>query len=203
MMLFTITLVTAEPLPLCEDEQVIYSNCTMLTPTLDCTEYNWTAWNLSGGLAGNGSLRLLNSSVYYFNFTLGEGDYIIELCDHSTREIRVKEDEDRTMFAAIIILPMLLAIIFMIGAASLDAREHSPLKIFLFLLSVPLFWTSLHFATEAMAKFYNFPNLQEAIGDTTYWIAIVFVVILSYFALYLIKNAVHLAAQKKNERLNY
>lgn len=110
--------------------------------------------------------------------------------------------EKGMILAIIILLPILLGIFFIIGAVSLD-QEHKALKLFLFLLTVPMFFLSMHFGLLALLKFYNFPELEEMMGTATYWVAWIFVAILSYFMLYLLYKGFHMAAQKKEEKLKY
>ena len=189
---------------ICEYRRDITENCTMLSPHLTCGTYDYSIYNMSGAAVQEDTLTLLNASVYFLNFTttLGEGDYIVRLCDNSTREVRVKEDEDNMIIAAIILLPMILAIMLVYGALKLS-DDHVAFKIGMFLLSPIFFFTSLHFGTLAIIKFYNFPALQNAIGSTVYWFGIVFGVIVSYFVIYLIAQMFHAAAQKEDARLRY
>lgn len=104
--------------------------------------------------------------------------------------------------AFIIAIPLILGIFMIVGAATMG-KEHGVLKIILFLLSVPLTWTSLHFAMIAVVRYYELMALQNAIGTFVYWSAWVFFVLLSYFIIYAIWKATEVAAQKKKERLEY
>jgi hypothetical protein len=191
-------------LDLCKDTVEINTNCTMLTPNLNCTSYTYDIYNLSGSaIVQDGELLQLNGSLYQFNFTEEEGDYIVKLCDETTREVRVtSEDSGKMIIAFTIIIPMILGLFFLIGSATMS-EEHNVLKIFLFLLSILTFFTSGHFALLGIVKFYNFPALQNAIGSTVYWVGWMFALIITYFLIYLIIKIVHTAAQRKKERLEY
>lgn len=102
---------------MCEDEIEIITNCTMLTPSLDCGSYTYSIYNLTGNLeVFNESLTYLNSSIYYINFTLGIGDYIVELCDGTTREVRVGALEDYTMLSIIFGLVAMIAFLMFFGS---------------------------------------------------------------------------------------
>jgi|TARA_R100000501_G_C2618176_1_gene111659 hypothetical protein len=175
----------------------------MLTPAITCSSYTYDIINLSGTVVTTGTMDLLQTNIYSFNFTESEGDYIIRLCDDTTREVRVEEEEDKMIIAIIILLPMILAIVFLIGAFITDADEHRLLKLFLFLASMIPFFTSMHLAMISLVKFYNFPEMQDLIGSTVYWVGIIFFIILTYFMMYVFYIATHVAAQKKKERLNY
>jgi len=172
---------------MCRDTIDISTNCTMLTPSLVCTSYNYSIFSTNGTRISNGTLANLNSTIYYFNFTEGEGDYIVELCDGSTREIKVgKGDEGKMILFALILLPLILGIFFVIGAANLS-EDHPALKIGLFLASIVTFFASLHAGTIALTRYY--PSLSEMInwiGTTSYWVTWIFFAIIIYFFLYII-----------------
>jgi len=102
-----------------------------------------------------------------------------------------------------ILIPLLLSFIFLIGAWITDVDEHRLLKLFLFLASIVPFFTTMHFGLINIAKFYGSSEVQDLIGGTTYWVGIIFFVILTYFMIYIFYTAVHVAAQKKKARLEY
>lgn len=192
-------------LEMCEDTREINTNCTMITPVVTgCALFNYSVYNMTGDSVLSGNLTNFTKDVYQFNFTLGEGDYLVKLCDDTTREIRVKqEDENKMIIAVIILLPMLLGLFLLILAASLDNEDHAALKIGLGLLSLITFWVSLHFGMVSVVKFYDFTELQDLIGTTVYWYGLTFFVIVCYFGFYAFMKITHRAAQKKEERLNY
>lgn len=188
---------------ICEHTREINENCTMLTPSMNCDSYTYQVFNLSGNQAQQGLLTKLNASLYQFNLTVPEGDYIVQLCDNSTREIRVTQGDDSNMIiAALILIPMLFAIVLIIWASILS-EEHATLKIFLSYLTVIPFFTSLHFGMISIAEFYNFPALEEAIGTTVYWAGWIFVILIVYVLIYATWKGVAAAAQAKKERVEY
>ena len=78
---------------ICQSELDKGETCRMLTPTLTCTDYNYTCFFKNGSTAQQGNLTTLADNIYYFNFTQTTATgYICELCDSSTREITVVED---------------------------------------------------------------------------------------------------------------
>lgn len=97
-------------------------NCTMLTPTLVCTVYNYTIYNTTDAVV-NHTLGLMEGSedIYYLNFSQGTGDYIVELCDGSTREIYVEAGE--SMYIAIMIALCGFAILFIAAGVYLFMRR--------------------------------------------------------------------------------
>lgn len=199
LLIFALPLVSAAQPGMCEDTREINQNCTMVTPVTSCSTYNYTIINLTGEKVVESDLVFLNDSIYYFNLTVGPGDYVIRLCDNTTRQIRVKERDDNNMIlGAIIIAPLLLGLFLILAAASLG-QQHNALRIFLFLLGPILFFTSLHFAMESLVHFYDIPGLENAIGTTTYWTGWVLAVIIMYFLIYLLTRMFNSMANKRKE----
>lgn len=97
MMLLTINIVIG--MDMCEDTVIISSNCTMVTPEIECTTLDYKIYNVTGKELVYENLTLWNDSVYYFNFTLGQGDYLVKLCDGTTREVEVGGDDEMASLA--------------------------------------------------------------------------------------------------------
>jgi len=187
---------------ICEDTRQVNANCSMLTPHIVCGTYDYNVLNISGGVAQTGSLVQLNQSIYYFNLTVGEGDYIVKLCDNTTREIRVTDEGEIMIIGMIILAPLILGLMFLIGSSYLG-DEHGIFKIFLFLLSFIPFIVSMNFAVIALVKFFEFTALEEAIGSTIYWFGIIFGVFVIYFIIYAFIKMVKSAATQKQEKMEY
>mgnify|MGYP005847131123 CR=1 FL=1 len=113
-----------------------------------------------------------------------------------------KSTEPSGLIAVFSIVPLLFAFLFLFGAFSL-ADEHSALRIFLFLLGNMMILLTLYFTTLSVIKFYEFPELQEAVGTTTYWLAWLLVFIVTYFIIYWVWKAFDSAHKRKIERMNY
>ena len=103
-----IVLIQAVNATICEDRLTPGQLCRMLTPSLDC-EGNYTIYNETGYLT-TGNMTLLNDSIYYFNFSQGEGSYLIQLCDNSTREIVVIGDEDTMIIGTAIVMVAMIGL---------------------------------------------------------------------------------------------
>ena len=202
LMLPTVLAISQEKL--CGDTQLIGTNCTLVTPLLSCGNQSYTIINVtSGSVVKNDSLSSIGNGIFKFNFTQPQGEYIIKLCDGTTREVRVSFLEEGSMpIAIIILLPLILGIIFLVGAVMLN-EIHWALKIFLFLLSIITFFSSAHFGMLAVVKFYGWTEMQDTIGSTVYWIAIIFGVILTYFIIYLIGMALKSNLDKKKQRMEF
>ena len=90
--LFLVSVVFA--LPMCEDSPKIKTNCSMVTPSITCSLYNYSIFNTSGARLEFGNLTQLNDSIYYFNFTLMEGEYLVKICDGAVREVVIEEGDN-------------------------------------------------------------------------------------------------------------
>ena len=162
-----------------------------------------TQWmNKTGTLVyynfGNLSIGAYNADIECneTNIATNTTNYYTGNCDF------IVESESKMIIAMIILLPMLLGFIMLLGSFFLG-DDHAVLKIFLFLLAPITFWMSLHMGMLAIIKYFDFPELQVLMGKTTYWTGMVFFVILAYYLLYVFMKAIHVAAQKKKERLQY
>jgi hypothetical protein len=180
---------------------------TTWQPPNDCESYSIKIFNVSGDLLTNGTNTTLGKfgmtgfCNYTFNMT-DYGSYTYNLTTGDTGNI-ILEDETQMIVGIMILVPMLLSLVFLIGALMITSEEHQALKIFLFLLSIVPFFTAMHFGVLGLVQFYNFPALEEAVGSTVYWVAIIFGVLVAYFCLYLIYSAVNHMAEKKKSRLEY
>jgi hypothetical protein len=200
--------ITVQALPYCTDTKVITQNCTYTTPVLNCTTPEYEIINNTGQQWDTNNLSLLRESpygkVYNLNFTQPNGEYLIILCDGTTREVIAEtEDKNNMILAALIIVPMILSLVLVFGAASMSSDDHATFRIFLLLLSMIPFYVSLHFSMIGVVQFYNLPELQNSIANVNYWFVLMFVVMVTYFIIYAIIKAVHTAAQKKEERFEY
>lgn len=203
IMLMFIQIVYGADLDVCEAIITPNATCKMITPVLEnCTSYNYTIFDINGTNVTNGDLTVYEGSKYYFNFTEEKGEYTLELCDGTTAQVFVENSGGDSMFGMIILIPMILAIIFLIGSATLN-EDHTAFKIFLFLMSIPPFFVSMHFAMIGVIEFYEIPALESTIGDITYWFSLIFVVMIMYFLIYFIWKAFGTMAQNKKEKLQY
>lgn len=137
-------------------------------------------------------LECLNTSIdCSLNYTMNSTGF--RLC---------KLEDTKMILAALILAPMLLGFMFLLGSFFLG-KEHSVLKIALFILTPITFWVSLNFGTIALVEIYNMPDLIDSIGRTTYYTGTIFFILLIYFLIYGFYKMTHIAAQKRKERLEY
>lgn len=199
---FVLILAAAASAFMCEDTLIIKSNCTMLTPVLNCSNFSYQIMNLTGSLLETNQLGNLSEQIYYLNITQEAGDYLVKLCDGSTREIRVKEDDDTLIIGVIILLPILLAILLIIIAINLS-DDHAILKLFFFGMSIPSFFLSVKLALEAVIKFYIFPEYQSSLADLAFYLGIFIWVLIAYIALHVIISLFRTISEQRNKNKDY
>lgn len=184
---------------ICEDRKLVSQNCTMLSPHLICGAYSYDVYNVSGDICQTGTLISLNQSIYYFNLTVGAGDYIIKLCDNSTREIRVTNEEETMSFSIGIILSILGMIGFLSYLMYYIGKDNDILKILYFSGALFFGWILLGL-TNSIAEFYSASDNIKNILGIAYWtflmisIAVIFYLVIAY-----IYNLLMVFQTKKND----
>jgi len=101
------------------------------------------------------------------------------------------------------LIPLVLGLFLLVGGVSLDNDSHPFVKIFLFLSSFVMGFVSMQFGSMAVSRFYNFPEVVDAVGQFTFWFTILWGVLVTYFVIYGVVVMVRQAAQEKDERLRY
>lgn len=198
-----LTSMASADMPLCTDTILAWQNCTIVTPPINCESPTYEIFNNTGQRIENGSLAEFNNSMYQFNFTQAQGTYTIKLCDDTFRQVEVSEGGDNQMIAAaLIIAPLLLGLVLLGGAATLGTK-HTPLKFFLFLMSILPFFASMHFGLVSVIKFFDWGEMQSAIGGTIWWVGIGFVVIITYILIYTLYSLSLSWKEAKKRRLEY
>jgi len=79
-------------------------NCLILTPTIHCSNYTYKVLNSNGTIIDNNTLSVFNGDVYKFNFNQAPGKYLIQLCDGTTREINVQNEESNMIALSLIMI---------------------------------------------------------------------------------------------------
>lgn len=189
----------------CQDTQQPNIPCQMITPTLSCSVYFYDIINSNGTIIVNASLINLNTSIYYLNFNQSLGDYIIRLCDNSTREIYVQSQEDGKMdfLNAIIILPLLIGALLLFAAGSLS-EEHKLIKAFIFLLVILMPVISFQYSISITNhQDMTFIDMIETMGLHAGIFTWVYVIIFIYFVLYFAVTLINTLADEKKRKLEY
>jgi hypothetical protein len=183
-------------------------NCTVVTPTILCDEYNYIIINESGEVLCNESLTPLNDSIYSFVFNYTDGNYIVKLCDSSVKEINVGNGDD-TMSSigafgiGLILIPLIFGFMLLLSSFFLG-EEHSLMKMFMFGLSFVTVFSSFYFASNIIYTIDpTNTNLQDAIGKTMLYTGMFYFVLIVYIIIYFIVKLLKAIKQDKEEKLNY
>lgn len=107
--------------------------------------------------------------------------------------------QDLSPFNALIYIPLLFAALLAVGAFSVDQKKHTPLRIFLYLVSLFMVFMSLWNAMYVINDNFFATELLDNIGVDIWIMGTVIFVILAYFVIYLIYVGFRQAAQDKEE----
>ena len=201
---------------ICEERIDNGTSCIMLTPTLDCIAYTYETIHQNGTVVNNGTLSLLNNSIYWFNFTLQTGDYIIKLCDDSTREFRVTETYDTKfqrevtsrMYGALAAFLGLMVIVFLV--MTIVARKPVLKMLFLFMMfgSLTISINTAKLIAESQSASQNIINMLITAYKISLWTMyimafIVFIYAMYKLFLYLKESAEGLRSPKKGNNKEF
>jgi len=145
-----ICLATAANAETCKDQIITGQNCTILTPNIDCSHYNITIWNETGGLVRHVNLTSFASNMYTANFNESTGSYVLELCEGTIREIIVKPEDKMAELIGIAILLFGITLLFGYWATLKDA--YMPLKLVFALLTLFMVMVDFYFAMQISAE---------------------------------------------------
>jgi len=109
LFLLTVSIVTA--LDLCGDTLQTGQGCIMMTPTLSCSG-NYSIYNETDFIITRNMTYYVGGGIYQFTFSEGSGNYLIQLCDNTTRDILVGFEDDNMSIAIIIALGIVTLIFF-------------------------------------------------------------------------------------------
>lgn len=184
--------------------------------SVDCVLH---LYNTTGGRIVNSALSYGPvTQTFYYSLTSNETDemglmaYMVQ-CNSSSEQGYLNGEYEITrdgnawplpsgLIVAIILLPLMVSLIALFGAATMD-EEHDVLRIFLFLFSgLPIF-LSIALALEALYKFYNFGLLEQLLGTFIPAWGIPLAMITIYFILYGVWKITRAIWQKKKARLEY
>lgn len=114
-----------------------------------------------------------------------------------------KPDADfNTFFIVVALLPMLIGLLFGIGAFTLG-EKHNVFKIFAYLISLSSFLFSIWFTVQIIAKYYVFPEIINALVISLFVYGTLFAITLIYFVLYIFQLAVETAGKQKAQEIEY
>lgn len=101
--------------------------------------------------------------------------------------------------AAIILAPLLLAFLLVIISNNLD-DDHTMFKVFLNLLTFPLFFTSMYLAVTIVGEYItSMESITKAITITVWVTGAIFFVILTYYMIWITRMTFELMNQEPGE----
>lgn len=115
----------------------------------------------------------------------------------------ITREVNKTMILAILILLPIIAGFALLYGASQMGEAHTPLKIFMYLLTPIMFWASMHIGLVSVIYYFNFPIMQETLATYTQITGWIFGILIAYWAIYFIYVAFQAHEEKKKERLEY
>lgn len=184
-------------LPMCGDTVEIVTNCTMVTPTMltNCTTYDIITPN--GSVARNeSSLYLINGQIYGFTFDLPAGDYLVRLCDGTTREVHALPG-DKDMIGLTIIFGLML--FFGLGLTIYFTAIKSNLA-HLFLFLTVLFMDVTMFIAARMAEDQG-QSWSSIMWSVFYIMLILTFALIVFYIIFLIKRAAETAQQARDKKM--
>lgn len=113
------------------------------------------------------------------------------------------EEKQMGVLSMIIVIPLFISVLFFMLSIYLDKKKHPAMKKFFMLLSFVGVFQAYHFGTLSVIKFYNFPELQDAIGTGMLSFGTIFWVVLVYFIIDFIVAIFKLMAGKKHKTGEY
>jgi hypothetical protein len=148
----------------------------------------------------DGSITTAGEYSFYIYCNETESESGFASLSYEASYLGICAPDDKTPLAALILIPILFGILLMIGSFVLD-DDHKTLKIALFIFSYLTVFISLWFGLSTIGRYYGFYGMQDNIGTAVWVFGIFLFVILSYFLIYAFIMGIHLAAQKKQEKV--
>lgn len=124
--------ITVYGVGVCDDTPEPNKKCVFVTPPINCSIYDYTIYN-NETINETGNLSSYKDDLYQFNFSKAYGEYVIKLCDGTSREVYVGGDELSN-------LSFIIGVIGIVGAFLYFSfklgKEHEFLKTALALFSI-------------------------------------------------------------------
>ena len=194
--------VLSQATPICDDIIPLRTNCTFITPSISCDSYNYDIfYKNTTPVINDAPLSNFNDTVYQFNFTLVDDtqDYLVRLCDGTTREVIVQpggREGNAMSFIAIGLIS--IGVMGLVGWVALnlskivssdnekDAR-FTPLKV-LFLVIALIIAVGMINLNRIIAEDNNMPEGIISLFQTFYTVSIYTMMFVGFiaFAYYLL-----------------
>lgn len=202
LIMFIMMLSLVRGMDLCESKIMPLVECKMITPDIYCTNYYYQVLDLEGMILENSTLTPLNQSNYYFVFNYDVGDYVIRLCDGTTREIQVQGEEIKMTPIAILLIGITFWLIYTAQSLNSKDEQGNPI-IFNHYIKMILYTGASYLAFITLQVAYSFAidiGLSLAIQHTlrtayilAMWLGIIIFAIIIFGILVNIILAIHRA----------
>lgn len=137
IILMIITTNTALGVDMCGDVVTPNEECVLVTPVVvGCADFNYSVTNVNTNTTvDSGNLTGFYDDIYLINFSQPRGDYLVKLCDDTTREITSGGDDEMAWNS---ILIALIAMTAVLGVTSFMIQDKNlkPIKMVFFVLFV-------------------------------------------------------------------
>jgi len=184
---------------LCEDVVPPNTLCYLITPVVtDCTNYTYSIYNKTGGLIQSGNMSSYETDIYQINFSQPVGDYLVKLCDDTTREIYV-QDTDNMGWTAIVLSLVMMSGLMILASFVIKDKKLDEIKGFLFLVGVinvlllGLLPLAITLTPNTVAGFYS-----VALGYFSVNLILI-TAFIYFYGKHLIVNILDLYNQRKND----
>ena len=179
----------------------INTNCTITETCQDgnCGTCSITIYNPNGQLNQSGDMSLVTTSTYTYNVSptfseLSTYNYKInctsgDSCIVGPCAVEVKqicEDVSMDPVGMIIFIPIAIAFFYLALSWLLRGHAHWAMSISLMFLAFIEFFRAYHYGVLALIKYYNLPEMIEAIGTGTYSFGMMYTIVIIYFLIHMI-----------------
>jgi len=175
----------------------------------DCS-MNYSVYYGNGTYFGwYGATEIVDGTYHNYSFSTNKtGDYFaLAKCSktgkyYTTGLPFTVGGDDNMIISVIILAPLILGIMLLMWGHNLS-EEHEILSIFISLLSYVMFWVTLYLGNIAVIKFYNFPELQNAMGFVTNITGWILFLIVAYWLIYIFYRIITSIQQRRKRELEY
>jgi hypothetical protein len=157
---------------------------------------NCTTLNFTSGSLGCTPSCLFNTTSCTIYSPPASNTTSCNLTDVNSTITTIKLNQERDTNMILILIPLVLGVFAMVGAVTLD-KEHSAIKIALFLFAFVTVIIAAYLGSVIVGSAY--PEIQNALGNLTYYGGIFTSVLVIYFLIYLFFKMVRHSAQEEDQ----
>lgn len=193
---------SASALEKCGSQIFVRENCTIVTPIINCSVFDYDIYNDTNLIINNAPLTELNESIYFFNWTLSQQpmNYIIKLCDGTSKEISVVNREDNGMLSGLFLIPLIFAFM-LLGVAYIIGDKHRMIRWALIFFAVVMVLPTLWLGNLALTI--NFPQateISDALGTLTEIVGVMVLVFAVYILIITFISLLQIIAERKKAK---